>query len=83
MLGEVLFCEVERRVRRGIQCELWWMLFCELHGRVLVGMQSGVLVEVLFCEIDGQVLGMGHAVLRFMAGCYRRSGWQGRAGWRV
>ena len=33
------------------------VLFCELDGWVLGGMQFGVLVEVLFCELDGWVLG--------------------------
>ena len=37
------------------------MLFCELDGRVLGGIQLGLLVEVSFCEVDGRVLG-GHAV---------------------
>ena len=35
-------------------------MICEIEGRVLGGMQFGVLVEVLFCELDGRVL--GHAV---------------------
>ena len=35
------------------------VLFCESDGRVLGGMQFGVLVEVLFCELDGRC---GHAV---------------------
>ena len=37
------------------------VLFCESDGRVLGGMQFGVLVEVLFCESDGRVLGK-HAI---------------------
>ena len=32
------------------------MLFCELHSRVLGGIQLGLLVEVPLCEIDGRVL---------------------------
>ena len=45
--------------------------FCEIHGRVLGGMQFGLLVQGLcwgavdgadaFCKIDGRVL-RGHAV---------------------
>ena len=39
-------------------------MICEIEGRVLGGMQFGVLVEVLFCELDGRVLGaMQFAVL--------------------
>ena len=37
------------------------VLFCEIDGRVPVGMQFVVLGEVLFCEIDGRG---GGAVLR-------------------
>ena len=33
------------------------VLFCELDGRALGGMQFGVQVEVPLCEIDGRVLG--------------------------
>ena len=32
-------------------------VICEIAGRVLGGMQFGVLVEVLFCELDGRALG--------------------------
>ena len=32
-------------------------MICEIAGRVLGGMQFGVLVEVLFCELDGRALG--------------------------
>ena len=32
-------------------------MICEIEGRVLGGMQFGVLVEVLVCELDGRVLG--------------------------
>ena len=43
-------------------------MICEIEGRVLGGMQFGVLVvEVLFCESDGRALGGsvgGGAVLR-------------------
>ena len=34
------------------------VLFCEIDGRVLGGMQFWVLVELLCCKIDGQVLGV-------------------------
>ena len=40
------------------------VLFCEIDGRVLEGMQFRVLVEVPLCEIDGRVLGgMQHNVV--------------------
>ena len=32
-------------------------MICEIEGRVLGGMQFGVLVEVLLCELDGRVPG--------------------------
>ena len=32
-------------------------VICEIEGRVLRGIQFGVLVEVLFCESDGRALG--------------------------
>ena len=33
------------------------VLFCEIDGQVLGGMQFGVLVEVPLCKVDGRVLG--------------------------
>ena len=41
----------------------WWMLFCELDGRVLGGMQFGLLVDAVLRA--GRVLtagSRGHAV---------------------
>ena len=43
------------------------VLFCEIGGRVLGGMQFRVLVEVPLCEIDGRVL--GGMQLRVLALC--------------
>ena len=34
----------------------WWMLLCELDGRVLGGM-GGMQFGMLLCELDGWVLG--------------------------
>ena len=52
-----------------VACSLgcWWMLFCELDGRVLGGMQFGLLVDAVLRA--GRVLGMrfgalAHAALR-------------------
>ena len=47
VLVEVLFCESDGRVLKGMR--LVEVLFCESDGRVLGGRQFGVLVEVLFC----------------------------------
>ena len=55
------------------------MLFCELDGRVLGGMQLGVLVEVPLCEIDGRVLG-GNAVWVVGGGAVLRERWPGARG---
>ena len=38
-------------------------MICETEGRVLGGVQFGVLVEVLFCESDGVQRGMQFGVL--------------------
>ena len=38
-------------------------MICEIEGRVLGGMQFGVLVEVLFCKLDGVQEGMQFGVL--------------------
>ena len=34
-------------------------MICEIEGRVLGGMQFGVLAKLLFCELDGRVPGGG------------------------
>ena len=43
------------------------VLFCEIGGRVLGGMQFRVLVEVPLCEIDARV--PGGMQLRVLALC--------------
>ena len=56
LLVEVPLCEIGGRVLGACSLGCWWMLFCELDGRVLGGIQLGLLVEVPLCEIDGRVL---------------------------
>ena len=68
MLGEVLFCESNGRHAIWGASEV---LFCELDGWVLRGMQFGVLVEVPRARGmqfgDGRLLG-GHVVWGWVLG---------------
>ena len=65
-----------------VACSLgcWWMLFCELDGRVLGGMQFGLLVDAVLRALPGA---RGHAVWGAGGCCFASltAGSRGHAVW--